>query len=392
MALLLVCSGTVSFRGIGRVFIVFNLCFELNLRTPAHTTVLTWMKKLGVSNFREKCFFEQGKWILIVDESVQFGNKKLLVVLAVREDMVQQDRALVYKDLVPVLIRGSVSWKSDEIKNELLTRIDMKQIAYAVSDNGNNLKGCYQLMGLKHIEDIGHKFSWFMKEVFAGYPDFEKYTRKLSSLRGKLSLSKFAGIIPPNQRIISRFMNLTPLFEWGARMLELLDKKRLTQEEKQKVIFVQEYKDFILQTRRLLSALNLIQETVKTKQLSRKTVRECRKILDTIDDMQGKKVVNLVKEYFRATLKKMPGKKRILCCSDIIESCFGKYKEVVKNNKSTGITDLCLTISCLTANPDAEQLKAVMETTKTKQVKQWRNENLGESLFAKRRKLFRKKG
>jgi len=392
MAMLLVCGGGISFRGVGKVFVALNLSFNLNLRVPSHATVLVWMKKQGIANFREKHFFEQEKWVLIIDESVQFGNKKLLVVLAVKESEIKTGRALGYKDVIPLVIKASTSWKSEEIKAEINSCIDLKQISYGVSDNGNNLKGCYQLMGLVHIEDIGHKFSWFMKQVFEKYPDFESYTKHLSGLRGKLSLSKFAHVIPPNQRIISRFMNLTPLFNWGCRILKLLDNNLLSEEEKEKVEFVLQYRKFIMQTNHLLSVLNSVQQSLKTEHLCKATKKECLKKLNKIKDVKGKEVTGQIKNYFENTLCKLPGNNKIICCSDIIESCFGKYKEVVKSNKSVGVTDLCLTISCLTSTHDFEQTKQSLETVKVKQIRQWRNENVGESLLAKRNKLFKKIG
>lgn len=94
MALLLVGGGGVSFRAVRKVFIAMNMSFNLTLRIPTHATVLTWMKKQGIANFREPNFFEKEKWVLIIDESIQFGNKKLLVILAVEESKIKLGKAL----------------------------------------------------------------------------------------------------------------------------------------------------------------------------------------------------------------------------------------------------------------------------------------------------------
>jgi len=392
MALILVSGGGVSFRAVSKVFIAMNMSLNLSLRIPTHATVLTWMKKQGIANFRENNFFEKEKWVLLIDESIQFGNKKLLVILAVEESKIKLGKALTYTDLVPLRIKSSESWKSNEIHEELLSCIDLKQISYIVSDNGNNLKGCYQLSNLIHIEDVGHKFSWFIKKVFEKQMDFESYTKHLSGLRGKLSLSKFAHIIPPNQRIISRFMNLSPLFTWGCKILKLIDNRMLNEFELEKVVFVLQYREFIMQTSQLLEVLNSIQKTLKIKQFSKETVKECLEKLDKINDGNGKKIAEMIKIYFEGTFQKMPETPLILCSSDIIESCFGKYKEVVKSNKSVGVTDLCLSISCLTSLGNFKQTQSALEGVKIKQIKQWKDENVGESLFAKRNNLFRKTG
>lgn len=75
MAIMLInCSG-VSFRSVSKIFFIMNISFNLNLRVPSHVTVLNWVKKQGIANFRNKDFYANEKWILIIDESIQFGNK-----------------------------------------------------------------------------------------------------------------------------------------------------------------------------------------------------------------------------------------------------------------------------------------------------------------------------
>ena len=80
----------------------------------------------------------------------------------------------------------------------------------------------------------------------------------------------------------------------------------------------------------------------------------------------------------------------MVCSSDIIESCFGKYKEAVKLNKTIGVSDICLSISCLTNNGEIKELKKALETIKINDVKKWSDENIGETLF-KKEQLFIKK-
>lgn len=392
MALLLVNGGGASFRSISKIIVSINICFNLKLRVPSHSTVLMWMKKQGVENFENKEFYSSEKWILIIDESLQFGNKKLLVALAVKESTIKFRRTLVYSDLIPLIIKSSDSWKAEDIKKEILSRIDLGQISYVVSDCGNNLKSSYNLMGITHIEDIGHKFSWFIKEVFEKQEKFDGYTSQLAGLRGKFSSSKFAHIIPPNQRIISRFMNLTPLFKWGVKILKLLSRKKLNEEEIEKVRFVLEYKEFILEMDTLLNAMNSIQKILKNKQLSTLTAKQCERKFQKIKNADGLRILEMIKNYLKNTIKKIPQGKPILCSSDIIESCFGKYKEVVKSNKSVGITDLSLSISCLTTNDSIEQTKRMLETVKVEDVLKWKKENIAESLLSKRNNLFRKAG
>jgi len=362
------------------------------MRVPSHTTVLNWVKKQGIANFRNKFFFDSQQWILIVDESIQFGNKKLLAVVAVPANKQALGRALNYKDLVPVILKSSDSWKADDIATEIKACINLDQIIYVVSDNGNNLKSSYGALGLKHIEDVGHKFSWFIKEVYDKQIDFENYTKQLAGMRTKLSMSKYSHIIPPNQRIVSRFMNLTPLFRWGCKMIDLLEKDLLNQEEREKIAFVLENKELIQQTYELLETLNKVQQILKTKGFSKSTTNLCSQMLEKLNNERAKIITSMISQYFKDTLQKMGTEQTILCSSDILESCFGKYKSVVKANKTVGITDLCLCISCLLGDNNLETTKQAMTNIKTTQIKEWKDINIGETLFEKRNKFYKKAG
>ena len=205
MAITLVTTAGVSFRGVSKVFIHLNLYLRLNLDIPTHSTVLNWTKKQGISQFMSKDFYQNQKWVLIADESIQFGNKKLLLILAVPEHRCRQNKQLSYKDIVPLVLKVSSSWKAENIASEIKKHIDFKQISYCVSDTGSNLTCAFKLLNRTHIHDVNHTFSLIIKSVFENNSLLNEYTKSLSLLRAQKSMSKIARIVPPNQRIMNRF-------------------------------------------------------------------------------------------------------------------------------------------------------------------------------------------
>ena len=390
LAISLVIDVGVSFRGASKLFVMLNLYLELNIGTPTHTTILNWTKKQGVSNFREKSYFKKQKWILIADESIQFGNNKLLFITAVPAHEFNK-HYLIYSDLIPLVIKVSTSWKGKDIVKEIEKVIDSKQVLYAVSDNGNNLVNVFNILNIKHIEDINHKFSWIIQKILEEEDVFKSFSKELSNMRAKLSLSKQARIIPPNQRIMSRYMNLTPIFEWSIKMLELLERDKLTIEEKEKLAFLPEYKKFILEMHELINVLNQTQKIMKNSGFSKKNVKSVLKMLNPLNGSISKKISEMVANYLHETKQKMGKQKTILCSSDIVESCFGKYKELVETNKTVGINDLSLCLSTMMTK-DSQMLKTNFERIKTEDVKAWKKENIGQTLFAEKKELFKKIG
>ena len=389
LAIKLVTTSGVSFRAVSKVFIHLNLYLSLNLEIPTHATVLNWTKKQGISQFREKEFYLTQKWVLIVDESIQFGNKKLLVVLAVPESRCSQGKTLSFKDLTPLILKVSASWKSEDIQRAIEEHIDLQQVAYCVSDSGNNLIRAFKLLKCKHISDINHKFSLIIQSVFEKNPQFENYTKALSLLRTQKSVSKMARIVPPNQRIMNRFMNLIPLFEWGVKMVYLLDNKELTEEEKTTLSFLEPLKKFIYETYQILISLKKIQKLLKNKGFNKKTAKKAMSFFSKNKNDNTLKIRNQLNEYF-VDLTSKTEDKTICCSSDIIESCFGKYKEIVKGNKSFGISDLCLCIAAMTGINNLDKTNQAMQNVNIKQLKEWKAKNISKTLFAEKMELNKK--
>jgi len=146
-------SAGVSLRSVSKVLINMNIYLRVNLACPSHTTVLNWVKKQGISNLMDNTICGQEKLVLIVDESIQFGNKKLLLILAVKESRCCQNKALSYGDLIPLVLKVNASWKADDISAEIRRQIDLKQIAYCISDNGSNLTCAFnsRLLSLRSV-------------------------------------------------------------------------------------------------------------------------------------------------------------------------------------------------------------------------------------------------
>jgi hypothetical protein len=359
---------------------------HLNLEIPTHTTVLNWTKKQGVSQFRAKDHYQHEKWVLIADESIQFGNKKLLLVLAVPEKRCSQGKSLSYKDLTPLVLKTSDSWKSEEILTEIKHNIDLDQVDYCISDTGNNLTRAFRLLNCKHIADINHKITLIIQSVYENHRSLDEFTKALSSLRAQKSMSKIARIVPPNQRIMNRFMNLTPLFKWGIKMIHLMDNNELNDDEKLALSFLEPLREFVNDTYKILIRLHNIQKILKNKGFDEKSAREAMKIFSNMKSDNALKIRKQLDGYFADLIFKAEGK-TICCSSDIIESCFGKYKQIVQGNKTVGISDLCLCIAAMTGNNNTHETNQAMETVSIKQVKDWKAENIKKTLFAEKIEL-----
>ena len=96
-------------------------------------------------------------------------------------------------------------------------------------------------------------------------------------------------------------------------------------------------------------------------------------------------MLNYLNEYTKQISHR---KEKLLCCSDIIESSFGRYKNELSKNPMNGITDLVLIIPALTLNLTDSAVKAAIANCKVKDIEVWEKNNLCNSLLAKRNMVF----
>ena len=97
----------------------------------------------------------------------------------------------------------------------------------------------------------------------------------------------------------------------------------------------------------------------------------------------------IIEDTMKNEYKVKPGHKTI-GSSDIIESLFGCFKNLERQQSSSGFTSLVLAIPAMVGGVAKKTVKMAMENTKIKQVKSWISNNLGLSVQAKRKICFSK--
>jgi hypothetical protein len=82
-------------------------------------------------------------------------------------------------------------------------------------------------------------------------------------------------------------------------------------------------------------------------------------------------------------------KERLLGSSEIIESLFGKQKNIEKQHAKNGFTGLLLSLAACVSKTTIDVVKNAMESVKTKTVIEWHKNNIGKSVQARRMSAFR---
>jgi len=387
-------STSSGFRAIQKNLAIFLLYTGISFRAPSYTTILNWTKKIGYSQLMAN-IEKADDWVLILDESIEFGHNKLLVIYGVRSSKIDFTRALGYQDLAVFAIISGEQWTGVLIGEEI-EKIQAKygKIIYAVADGGNALKKALRLEHIPHVYDITHKFAWFLKEAYKNDPEFQSYTQRMAKMRTALSLSNVSHILPPNQRTKSRFMNLKILSDWGSAALTYLSQNKVSSREYVELKWVEAHAPLIEELSEINQMLNGIMHILKTNGLSTGSIKKANDIINA-NKSKGQRANKLktdIKEFLCATKKIVPKQNTILCTSDIIESSFGKYKNYISNNPMVGVTDLSLCLAAFTSKLEINRTKEVMESFKNRDIREWSKQNIGQTNLSRRNEILKKTG
>ena len=79
---------------------------------------------------------------------------------------------------------------------------------------------------------------------------------------------------------------------------------------------------------------------------------------------------------------------RLLGSSEVIESVLGKMKRLERDQAKNGFTGLLLGLSAIVATTTTTVIQQALETVSTKQVWDWCQKTIGQSVQSKRRQIL----
>ena len=153
---------------------------------------------------------------------------------------------------------------------------------------------------------------------------------------------------------------------------------------------IHEFENEIAEYIELINVVHLVEKQVKNKGLSKQSVHEFKENLNTlkVKGFMPNQLVQSIIGYLKNEGKEIPEGQNWLCTSDIIESIFGKYKLFSSKTKLQGISKLVLAIPAFVADITLDEVKESLESIRSIDVKEWVDDNLGQSLLSKRMEAF----
>ncbi len=357
---------------------------------PAHTTIRTWLAKLGLDVIKHKRMSLDKAYAIIMDASISVNGQQMLLALKIPAD--HTGKALTHADEEVVGMAVASSWPSEKVKEfcEEITEEQGKIPSYYLTDNGSNLSNAVSAIGVPHHRDISHSFALYLKKIYENDDEFISF-KKLVGNTKHLALSELTYLMPPKQRSTARFMNMYPVIEWAKSMLDNFIK--LNSYERYYFSFIQRYAGFIEEMNDALGTFTAIMEICKKDGLSIENITKCKGIMKRtmlLGSERERKVYQLVNDYLDREGILLSTEYVIHhISSDLIESDFGIFKESMPSNKTTGFTESILYIPLRPKLHSVESIDnldiaIILKRTKINDVTRWKETNLKPNPLVKR--------
>ena len=367
----------VSLRGVSKSLCKLGELYGLSLAYISPTTIRNWCLKYGMYCLLKP--IKKGKYALILDESVEIGKEHLMVLLVVPIEESSPISPLRFEDVQVLDLCVKSSWKSVEVV-EMINRQKKRhgiELIYGISDKDCMLRKALEVCCLTWVGDCTHEMANQTKALFKKDDHFNGFIRQLNALRAKWIMSKNNFYVPPGLRSKSRFHQLFIVHKWGQFILD--DWSNIPETAKQELMFVKQADLLIKQMADLHYFIQEFATLFKAKGIQDNSIKQWKALVEEYRKKRegelSKKVERFIKSmtnYLEVQKSKFDTNSQIMCCSDIIESTFGKYK-----NKGGAkiITDDVLKIAAYSQKKDLADVRAAMKNIKIIDLLTWKKKN-----------------
>jgi len=398
----LVLQGCAAMRCAGRVPQIVSEVCGVPLGQPDWTTGRLWLLRVGLYKLtRPKPRADD--WVFFIDHSVQAGKTKCLLVLGARlSELPPVGEPLRHADLEPLaLIPTEQSTK--EIVCEQLEDVAAKTgVPRAIlDDHGSDLHGGVKLFQQQHpqtieIYDATHKAARLLKRRLERDPRWAEFVQQVGQARRQVKQTELACLAPPPIGEKARFMNLGDLIGWGEKTLGLLDKpsavllEHVSSERlEEKLGWLREFAPALRIWSQYTVTIETTLEFVREEGLTPDAGAALRERLDALwlDPPARILAIELAAFVRDEAAQAAPGE-RLPGSTEVLESCFGKFKALEQHQSRGGFTSLVLGLGALVSRTTAEVVEQALTSVRTKDVWDWCRNHLGRSVQSLRKIIY----
>jgi hypothetical protein len=392
IAVFIVVHGNGSLRCAAKTvgFIAQLLGWEYG--TPSHSSVRRWVLRLGLYQL-EYATERMGAYVGLLDESIQVGSEKLLLLLGFKFDPdCKWGKPLTGDDVVVLGMEVQQSWTGERVADFLrrnLARMPKLKLVYCITDGGTNLTKALRILGLDAVGDCTHIMMNAVKKVLANDPVLSRLSADIGQLRRKLALTAESYLLPPTLRDKDRFLRIFTIVHWVERIDSIW--ARLPQSSREKLGFIDAARSQVECMKQLKTLVELTAGILKGAGLSNASQKNWEKAITGFTKKyelseESKIFISRVRQFFSKHETLIAKYSRLVCCTDIVESTFGRYKN--KGGTPTISADV-LSISLYGVSITPALVQKALSCVSYQAVHDWETHHVCENRYGLVRRMNR---
>ena len=271
-----------------------------------------------------------------------------------------------------------------------------------VNDHGSDLTGGVALFQQRHLNtveiyDAKHKAACLLKHRLEENLRWLEFQTRVGQTRCAVQQTELAFLSPPALRPKARFMNLRPQLAWASRVLAILRQPppcvlqsvrrgRL----KEKLGWLETFAGDLAEWSQWQQVVDVAVTQVDKQGIYRGAADGMSRQLGQLDaqSQSAKQLAGELVAFVRTQeCRTRPGE-RFPGSTEVLESCFGKFKQLEKQQSRGGFTQLLLGFGALLAKVTTASVRDAMQASRTADIRTWAKQTLGVTVFAQRRLAF----
>jgi hypothetical protein len=376
---------------------------ELPEAAPSWYTGRLWLLRVGYYKLtRPK---EQAPdWVWIVDQTVQMGAEKCLLILGIRlSGLPRPGTYLRHKDVEPIALYPVQHSNGEVVYQQLAQAVAYTGVPREIlSDAGPDVRAGVEQFRQAHpgtcaISDIKHQTALALKHELEQDPAWAAFAQQATQTKQRVYQTPLAFLAPPTQKRKARYMNVDILLRWGCQLLGYMEQRQGGRQADmpperlaEQYGWITDFRDPLQSWGELWQIVDAVERFVRAHGLYRGCHQPLEQTLVPLaHSKRGHRVSHQLLAFVRGEAAKAAPQERLLGSSEVIESVFGKQKRIEHHQAASGFTGLLLTLSAMVAETTTEVIHQALEAVPTHRVRQWCQQHLGPSVQAQRQQAFR---
>lgn len=392
----------LSLRSVPRVLAVLAEACGCSLPIPHWTTGRLWLLRLGHALLTAP-LPQAEDWAWLIDHSVQIGQEKCLVILGIQlRDLPKPGACLGHQDMQLIVLAPRKSWTRQEVDDQLEAASQRTGVPRViVTDHGRDILSGVHAFQERHpqtleLYDAKHKAACLLKGRLAKSPRWQEFQKQLGQTTRAVGQTELAFLTPPAAKPKARFMNLEGTLQWANHVLAVVQepppvvRERVSpQRLQEKLGWLSAYASDLAEWSEWQRLANATVDFVNRQGVYRGAAQKLRSALAPNQrHASSKDFAKQLSAYIAKQARRARRGERLPGSTEVLESCFGRFKQLEKQQARGGFTSLVLGFGALLATTTTEVIKNALGHSHTKDIVAWCKENLGLTIFAQRKLAF----